>query len=656
MATNTPDVRVRLSADGVDEVVRAFQQVAAAAKKSGKDAASGLKPIEAALGGIKDLLPAITVGAAVVGLTALVKGALDTADAIGKLSQKTGVSTENLSALRIAATLTDTSFETVSKSVEKFDKTMGELDQGSATAGASVRRLFGSAQALNGLNTDQRLEKVIDAIAKMGDGYLKTKAAQDFFGKGGAELLPLIDSLGEGGFDKLKEKAQEFGLALDSETTAAATRAKEAMALLKLEVQGAATQFVAGFAPAVEKSLEALEQATGGDGTNGFKKLGEYAGDVAKGITAAFIVVGGAVAVIVANMTDAFDQFFEGVKDGATGITQLFQKNFTGAVASFKQALSSGAKGAGDLLGLRQSDQAQQIQADTQRQLAALYASPDTTPTPKKAASGGGDQDAAAAKARLALLEARLENELALYKSSNAKIEAANENLYKQGLESINQYFAARTEIINNNADEEISVLTRQRALVAKTPTDNKAEEIKRQQDLEKIDAQIAEVQNQRQQQLSQNDKDRNEANFTAQQKTLEAEKQIQEAQGDTYDAAIDAIKKQAAELTKAGVDPSTINKLTSVLTAQANFKQTQQNAGLAETDLGIQQQTIQNQVDAGKLFPTVAAEEYREKVIAILPQSQSYAAALRASAVSPEEIQSGSTVSTEDRRAREQC
>ena len=103
MAGEGSDIRVKLSAQGVEEVVRALQRVRTEARKTGKDSAKDFSLLNSAVSDFKTLLPSLSVAAAVTGIGAMVKKVLDTADAMGKLSQKTGVSTEALSVLNIAA-------------------------------------------------------------------------------------------------------------------------------------------------------------------------------------------------------------------------------------------------------------------------------------------------------------------------------------------------------------------------------------------------------------------------------------------------------------------------------------------------------------------------------------------------------------------------
>ena len=74
-----PDVRVRLSAEGVDEVVRALSRVKAAADSAGKSG-KGFALMNDALGDMKGLLPTLGVAAAVGGIVALTKNALESAD------------------------------------------------------------------------------------------------------------------------------------------------------------------------------------------------------------------------------------------------------------------------------------------------------------------------------------------------------------------------------------------------------------------------------------------------------------------------------------------------------------------------------------------------------------------------------------------------
>src|SRR6185369_11007802 len=112
----TPDVRVRLSAEGVNEVVAAMRKVQAEAAKT-----DGIKALQKGFEDLKNsLLDGIGIAAAVGGLMELGKTAIDNAVNIGLLSQKVGTSVETLSVLSVAAKEAEVSQEQMGTGLEKL--------------------------------------------------------------------------------------------------------------------------------------------------------------------------------------------------------------------------------------------------------------------------------------------------------------------------------------------------------------------------------------------------------------------------------------------------------------------------------------------------------------------------------------------------------
>ena len=110
------------------------------------------------------------------------------------------------------------------------------------------------------------------------------------FGKTGAELIPLLNDLADGGFDKVREKAEKMGLVIDGDLAEAAQRANDSLTEMGNIANGLATRFMSGFAPAVADSMETFNDAVTGSGVDAMKTLGEVAGDVLKGIVAGFCI------------------------------------------------------------------------------------------------------------------------------------------------------------------------------------------------------------------------------------------------------------------------------------------------------------------------------------------------------------------------------
>ena len=72
---------------------------------------------------------------------AMVKGAIDAADELGKMSQKTGIATEELSKLKYAAGLSDVSTEALAKGLKGLSQRMTEAVDGTSKAGQIMKAL-----------------------------------------------------------------------------------------------------------------------------------------------------------------------------------------------------------------------------------------------------------------------------------------------------------------------------------------------------------------------------------------------------------------------------------------------------------------------------------------------------------------------------------
>lgn len=614
-----PDVRVRLSAEGVDEVVRALDKIRAASDKAGKSAGKGkgFGLLNEALGDMKGILPQLGIAAAVAGLGALAKRAADTADQVGKLSAKTGVSAQALSVLNVAGRTADVTFEQISGALVKFNKGMGDLDRGSKEAGEAVRLLFGNSKALEGLNTEQRLLKVTDAIGRMEAGYKKTRAAQDFFGKSGADLIPLMNDLADGGFEKAAEKARKLGLIIDQDLAEAAQRANDNMEDLRLAAEGAATQFAAGLAPAVADASKALLEATTGEGVNGIRKVGEIVGSVLKGIASAFIVAGKAVGAWFEFIVEGFDDLIERFKIAG----QIFTTAPSNWGAVFEKANQQVKKAAENRKAIFEY-----FKEDVLSSLDALWNPQASAGGGKKTGDGdtggGGPKiDPTLVKAAIARKKAQLDAELALAKKYIAIDEQTAKDAYEKGIISLQQYYEKRRVLMLTAFENEIATLKEKRDLAAKAITSTAAEEVAKRAEIEAIDAAIDQKKLDRKLKLAELNSEEAEKLRDLGKQRAEIERQILEVQGKTYEATIASIKAQAEELRKAGVDPGTISRLTTALERQASFRQAQDAGGALQGQLDAAQTGIQNRVAGGEIFPFQAADLYRSAIQAMIPQ-----------------------------------
>lgn len=465
---SAPDIRVLLSAEGVQQVLAAFHQVQNAASAA-QNATGGANVLGDALNDLKDLLPQLGIAAAITGMAGMAKQALETADAVGKLAQKTGLTAETISVYAFAAKTADVEQEALNASMIKFTRTMNEVEAGTSSATSAVTQLFGSANALDDLTMDEKLRKVTDALSKLEPGSRKTALAIQFFGKQGADLIPLIDDLG-GNFDQTKDKAAALGLVIDTETAAAAQKANDAMRDLKTSVEGAAMSFVSGLAPAIQGISEGLLAATKFDGVDGLKMLGKAVGDVARGILSVFVIIGKGIGTYLGGIVNFWTQKFQ-------ELSIMFSMFASGnRMAAIRYARDSLLSSPQDLINA-EKDAFSDFGDDLQSTLDKIW-NPDTSAKKDEKDAGDAPIDESAKRQKAAIEKARRELEQAwrdnAAKLAQARVDAeaaANERAYKSEKETLEEYFAKKLALLQDGyrrerekLDDDITELIKQQS------------------------------------------------------------------------------------------------------------------------------------------------------------------------------------------------
>jgi len=209
------DAKVRVRA--VDETQAAFKSVERGLLGLRTSAAS----ITRALGGVT---AAFTSLGAIVGVgvfSRMAKDAIDTADNLGKLSQKVGVSVESLSALQYAAQLSGVESEQLQQALTRLNVTLGEAQRGSAETASAFAALNLDPRQFR--DTESALLAIADAFAQSEDSAGKTAVAVKLFGRAGAELIPFLNQ-GKAGFEELRKEAERLGLIIDTKTAQAAEK------------------------------------------------------------------------------------------------------------------------------------------------------------------------------------------------------------------------------------------------------------------------------------------------------------------------------------------------------------------------------------------------------------------------------------------------
>jgi hypothetical protein len=244
-------------------------------------------------------------GAAVGALAAVEAGAIglalhgaEVAAQMDDLSKKTGVSTEALSGLGYAAKQSGVDQETLTKGLEKLNKSVFAA----ATAPSSMQNAFTRLGIQvkdttgNIRSTEEIFGDVAEKIAGVENPVARGALAMQIFGKSGAELLPLLLE-GKEGIDELLDSAKKLGVVIDSTTAAAAHRFSDSLDDIKAAGEGATLQISQALLPAMQAVASAI--------TDAIKTKGGGFDDIVAGvktITQYFISFGGLVTLIFRDL------------------------------------------------------------------------------------------------------------------------------------------------------------------------------------------------------------------------------------------------------------------------------------------------------------------------------------------------------------------
>ncbi|HXE90482.1 MAG TPA: hypothetical protein VNK82_05900 [Terriglobales bacterium] len=582
----------------------------------------------------------------------MTKRALETADTLGKLEQKTGISVETLSTLAFGARTADVEQEQLQKGLIQFVKTLDDYNQGVKTARDATRQLFGNADALKGLSETDALQKVINGLAKLEPGAKRTGLALEFFKKSGAELLPLIDDLGTGGFDELAKKAERLGVKIDRDLVQAAQRANDAVRDLKTKADGLALRFAAGLAPGLADAAEFITEELGAAGNEGFKRMGESAGTFVKLVVAGFSLIGQTLAFVLAEGEELWEHFGDTAKDQLRGIAVLAKGAFSRAVTGSEFTLLS-------------DDDLKQFEAGGNKFLNRLQAFIEkmgktidkvfTLPSAGTGGRGKGDDDRSKdleqsdkeAKARLALEESLLDNALKLQKAHLALQEQQERDAFEKNERSLREHFEERKRITREAAEAEVAALRERLDVLERLPLQQGETKDARTQKTQDLRTQIAVRQLELTKELGSLTAEQRKATEDNAKALLDFDRQLLEAKGQRFAAERAALDEQIAKLdellVKEGVAEEErkrrLAEARSVGEQKINFAEIQAEAEKALAALDAEIQAIRDKVATGVLTQFQGEQQILQVERERLPVLEEIGVRIRGAAITDEQI-----------------
>jgi hypothetical protein len=582
----TPDVRVRLSAEGVAEVVAALKKVQAEAEKASTKQSHGFLGLNRVLGSTSALLGGLGVALGVGQFRQWIQSSVNAADQIQKLGQKVGASTENLSALHLIARTSASSLDEMGSALVRQNRFIGEVAEGNPKAIATLRDLGLTLDDFKGKDAVQIFALLAQRITALPSPIQKTNAAIDIFGRAGANLIPTMSALADEGLGAVIERARELGVLIDGGLAQSASQMNDDFELLKAQSEGLGTRLAAGLVPQLSQALQIMS----GDlkqTTEAWERFGQGIGLVVKFIVAvvssAFDIVGSALAMIMMRI-DAGVRAAWALLHGNLDEATSFLKTADEAISAERSALEGRLKARFEL---------------------AVSTPPQPAARPNAPTGDLPEDSAALAAKRAQAMQATLDRELALVRAAASLRNAAQKRAFEEGLKDVQAYYAERRRIAEEAHAKEIEVLQQKRALLASEPDPSR-----RGDEQGKLDVELAKARLEYENQTAALMAEERDAVQKLAEERLALEKTLLEAQGRRLEAALlgidEEIRRADLLLKKQGASDAereaTLARLRRSMESGANFDETKRQAEAALADLDATRSEIEARVSAGLL------------------------------------------------------
>ena len=222
------------------------------------------------------LIAGASIAALGVGITALVMPVARVGDEFFKLSQKTGVSVEALTALDYAAKLSDVSTEGLTKGLQRLSIALFDSRFEGAEGSKALQALGVAAIDAHGQirPTEQVLLDLAEKFADMPDGADKAALAIKLFGREGLSLIPFLNQ-GREGITALMEEAQRLGLVMSEDVARASEVFNDNLTRLSAIFEGVQRQIGAAVIPVLADFTEQviLAQTETGSFSNELQRI-----------------------------------------------------------------------------------------------------------------------------------------------------------------------------------------------------------------------------------------------------------------------------------------------------------------------------------------------------------------------------------------------
>lgn len=629
-----PDVRVRLSAEGVAEVVSALKRVQGEAKKTALKGKRGFQGFNNVLGNTANLIGGLVIALAVRQFVSFIRNSMAAADQINKLGRKVGATTEHLSALALVARTADADLNMMGVSLAKMNRYIGQAQAGNIQALATFRDLGIELSDFKGKDAVEIFELLSKKIVALPTAIRQGDAAMKVFGRAGAKLLPTMQDLAEEGLGRVIQRAKELGVLIDHDMAAVSERIKDDLEILKMQSEAIGIRFISGFGPELSQALQTITGDVS-QTTEAWEGFGSGVGRVMK------FVVG-----VISAAGDVISTLMAGIAGTASSMTKSIGMAVRGDFAGVKREMDTYKRWADGEF----KDISARMKGRFEFSLDAIDKPSDDPSTADTRDEDEEKELAELAAKKATALQAALNTELALAKIAGSLRTAAEKREFDEGLQNVETYYADRRAILDEAYKQELAVLAEKQALLPAM-----MDPAIRLQEEKKIETETAKARMAHERGVGALISEERETLHSLAQERVALEQELLNLQGDRIAADRLGFEERIAQadllLRKEGESDAAreakLAELRTALEAGASFEETKRDAEAALSELDLARQEIEARTQAGLMAQFTSEEQIlaleMERVETLRELALSLEAAARATG-DPEKIAQAAT------------
>lgn len=191
------------------------------------------------------------------GLVALGVSAVRSADQLGKVSTKLGISAEALQKLQLAAELSGVSVQNFNLGLQRMVRRAAEVSIGTGEAKAALDEMGLSAEKLSKMPLPERFRTLIGALEKVTNKADRLRLSFKLFDSEGAQIGTNLADLGVNGLGVVAKQAERLGLVTSAQVLIF-ERLNDSISRIRFALRSMAATVIEKALPSVTKLLNVM--------------------------------------------------------------------------------------------------------------------------------------------------------------------------------------------------------------------------------------------------------------------------------------------------------------------------------------------------------------------------------------------------------------